>query len=444
MPTAGMPSADRHLIKLHRLVRRAGLFESQWYRDRYPAAAAAGGDLLRHFLERGAARGHLPSPLWRGLDADGCAALAERHGKAGRSLWRHMLAQRGPGGDAFDSVGMSGRELTRSGPLTPHGFARALDRTLSTDSSLTLDLLVVDHAMGGGANRYRNERLAEMLGQGGTVGLLTYRLRLDRYLLELCDGETCIIVATACLPELVELMQRLTIERILLNNLASYPDVMEMIQILRRAVLAGGARLDFPVHDFFAVCPSYRLLDDRQEFCGVPPLQRCRACLPKVVLPASVPNSPRDIDAWRTIWAGLLDVTSQIVAFSNSSRELLARAYPGLDPQRIVVQPHDVSYLPARTVEWSTDASLHIGVVGEISFAKGAEVVAALHRELQHRQSPIKLSVIGTLDRQYEAAIPQTGRYRTADLRGHPGGSASMSAWSHRSGPRRSATSQRS
>ena len=81
-------------------------FRPPWYRDRYPAAAAAGGDLLRHFLERGAARGHLPSPLWRGLDADGCAALAERHGKAGRSLWRHMLAQRGPGGDAFTARGI--------------------------------------------------------------------------------------------------------------------------------------------------------------------------------------------------------------------------------------------------------------------------------------------------------------------------------------------------
>ena len=47
---------------------------------------------------------------------------------------------------------------------------------LPTEGPLALDLLVVDHAMGGGANRYRDERLAEMLGQGQTVGLLTYRL----------------------------------------------------------------------------------------------------------------------------------------------------------------------------------------------------------------------------------------------------------------------------
>ena len=189
-----------------------------------------------------------------------------------------------------------------------------------------------------------------------------------------------------------------------------------MIDTIRRVTASSGAKLELPLHDFFAVCPSFNLLDDRQEFCGVPELDRCRACIARVDLPEPVCDAPRDIDAWREAWSPLLLEARDIIAFSGSSRELLARAYPDLGHQRVVVRPHTVDYLPQRKVAVETNAPLHIGVVGEISYAKGAEVVAELFDLLQRTRSPVRLSVIGTLDKRYAGDIPQTGRYRAVDL----------------------------
>ena len=416
MPARMLPAPDQRLVRLYRLVQGTALFDPPWYVDRYPGARAAGGDPLRHFLVSGAAHGFLPSPHWRGLDADGCAALAERHGKAGRSLWRYMRSQRGSGADAFLGAAGSTRELTPIGPLSAAAFLRALDCDPGTVGRLAIDLLVVDHAMGGGANRYRDQRLAQALELEQIVALLTYRLSEDRYRLELCDGDSIVLVTTGQLAELGELLQRLTLGRILLNNLVSYPDVRRMIDTIRRVTASNGAKLELPLHDFFAVCPSFNLLDDRQEFCGVPELDRCRACIARVDLPEPVCDAPRAIDAWREAWSPLLLEARDIIAFSGSSRELFARAYPDLGHQRVVVRPHTVDYLPQRKVAVETNAPLHIGVVGEISYAKGAEVVAELFDLLQRTRSPARLSVIGTLDKRYAGDIPQTGRYRAVDL----------------------------
>ena len=62
------------------------------------------------------------------LDADECAALAERHGKAGRSLWRYMRSERGAGADAFLGAAGPTCELTPIGPLSAAAFLRATDR----------------------------------------------------------------------------------------------------------------------------------------------------------------------------------------------------------------------------------------------------------------------------------------------------------------------------
>ena len=106
----------------------------------------------------------------------------------------------------------------------------------------------------------------------------------------------------------------------------------------------------------------------------------------------------------------------EIVTFSRASGSLLQRAYPDLDAKQVSVRPHAVRYLPDRALELDPCAPLHIGVVGEISHAKGAEVVTALDDLLRRTRSAARLSVIGTLDRSQPGEIPRTGRYRTADL----------------------------
>ena len=88
VPSRLLSQSERRLLKVYRLARTSGLFDAGWYVSQYPDAGADGVDPLRHFLERGAARGHLPSPLWRGLDTE----CVRRAGGAARQARPSVLA----------------------------------------------------------------------------------------------------------------------------------------------------------------------------------------------------------------------------------------------------------------------------------------------------------------------------------------------------------------
>ena len=47
------------------LVHGSGLFDTDWYRQRYPDATASGIDPVEHYLTIGAALGYDPSPLFQ-------------------------------------------------------------------------------------------------------------------------------------------------------------------------------------------------------------------------------------------------------------------------------------------------------------------------------------------------------------------------------------------
>lgn len=403
---------DRRRQRVHRLVRQAGLFSAEWYRAQYGSLESLPADLLRHFIEYGAARGFLPSAAWAGLSTAQCIALAEQHGKPGRAMWRYMRAQRGPGSDVFVTRG-----LIPLGPFTPAAFAGTIERG-EAGPGLPIDLVVVDHAMGGGANRYRDQRLAAEMARDRTVGLLTYHIAERRFAFEVRVADACVFAAASSLGEVETLLAPLQPRTLLVNNLASYPDVPRVLALLRRFADERASRIEFPLHDYLSVCPSFNLLDDRLDYCGVPALARCRNCLEHVELPIPTAAAPRDIVAWRSAWAGLLERAAPILAFSTASLDLLRRAHPSLDPDRSELRPHLVDYLPQVQLPLDLRAPLHIGVVGEISFAKGAAIVAALAAALRRRPSEVRLTVIGTVDKRYADGIVQTGRYDAADLPG--------------------------
>ena len=407
LPSWLFPGHLRRQRRVHRLMRQSALFAADWYVARYGPAAGLGRDPLYHFVAQGAARGFLPSPDWHGRSSDEATALAERHGKAGRSAWRYMRDQGGLASDVFAAQG-----LVPLGPLRPEIFASTVESVLS-GAPWAIDLLVVDHAMGGGANRYRNQRLADALGSGDRVALLTYHLTYRRYRLEIPVGDALVAVAADDPAGVARLLRVLAPATVLVNNLASYPDVPGMLDLVRER-FAG--RVEFPLHDYLAICPSFTLLDDGGRFCGIPGLDRCRTCLSAAQLPLPTRNAARDIDRWRAAWSSLLAASDRVVAFSASSRDLLLRAHPSLAERAIEVRPHKVDYLPAAATAPDRGAPLHIGVVGEISVAKGAAVVAGLARALARRPGGTRLTVIGTVDRAFAAGIDQTGRYRTADL----------------------------
>jgi glycosyltransferase involved in cell wall biosynthesis len=127
----------------------------------------------------------------------------------------------------------------------------------------------------------------------------------------------------------------------------------------------------------------------------------------------------RDISKWRAIWGALLVNADEITVFSNSTAQLLKKAYPQIDVARLSITPHKVEHLSGEAVRVTRPDRLCIGIVGHIGFHKGATFVQALAREIRHREMDLKIIVVGLIDARCDTTVvSQTGPYRHEDLPG--------------------------
>ena len=171
------------------------------------------------------------------------------------------------------------------------------------------------------------------------------------------------------------------------------------------------------MHDYYPICPSHFLLDAREKYCGVPDIETCSRCLPEIDFWFVSFFESRDIRLWRSKWGACLDVADSVLCFSNASRDLLLKAYPGLGAERVDVVPHATSYFPSRKPQLNMSGGLHIGVLGEIGPHKGSAIVQALSEEIIRQDADTRISVIGTLEADCDATVvSETGPYDASSL----------------------------
>lgn len=257
-------------------------------------------------------------------------------------------------------------------------------------------VLVFDHAMGGGANRFRQGLVAVLRGQAQRVMVVTPDLPRLGYRVALLQGGSEWSMQVDTLAGVLDLIAGASIEAIHLNNLVSFDDPVMVVDWAHERAVAGVRTVCY-LHDYFAACPSWTLIDDRGQYCGVPELDRCRSCLARNAVPFLGFLDKPDVARWRRHWGALLG-TSELIAFSQASADILLRAYPELERDRIRIRPHRIDYLPTRPVRPRLDEPLVIGIVGHISVPKGALVVKRMAELIGHHQLPARIVVIGTIE----------------------------------------------
>jgi glycosyltransferase involved in cell wall biosynthesis len=279
--------------------------------------------------------------------------------------------------------------------------------------------VVFDHNMGGGANQYRRTLVEERLAAGDSVLLCTYNLPTLDYRLQLsrpgAENETYRI---ASFEYLDPILGGKGVSELFVNSSVSFDEPLlfaEWVTQMRTAHRA--LRLTIAMHDYFAVCPSFVLLNADGRYCGIPDLSECAACLSRHTASYVALSPPTAIGPWRAGWGRCLQTADEVRCFSDSTRGLLLRAYPGLDSSRIRVIPHRVDYLPSRLPRLVHAAPLVIGIIGNISVQKGALVVREMLACLDREASEARIVVIGTLDQSVSSKrLRVTGPYRHEDL----------------------------
>ncbi len=279
--------------------------------------------------------------------------------------------------------------------------------------------IVIDNNMGGGSNHYRRMLIAERLADGETVLACTYNLPVLEYRLHLLrPGEEERVFAASTFEILERVLEQAAIGEIFVNSPVSFDEPLALADWLARMRDEHPeTRLTISAHDYFAICPSFVLLDADGRYCGIPSLDECSRCLKRHDAPYVALAPPSEIGTWRAMWGRALAAADEVRCFSQATRAHFLKAYPALDPKRITVVPHKPDYAPQRLPRVDQRAPLVIGVVGEITEQKGARIVTGMAGEIDRAGLDVRIVVIGTLAAAHRSErLRVTGAYQRKDL----------------------------
>jgi glycosyltransferase involved in cell wall biosynthesis/ADP-heptose:LPS heptosyltransferase/Flp pilus assembly protein TadD len=157
-----------------------------------------------------------------------------------------------------------------------------------------------------------------------------------------------------------------------------------------------GLPVVFSFHDFYAVCPTVKLLDEANVYCGgkcTATKDECRHELWRE--PDFPPLKHAAIGAWREQLGPVLDKCDAFLTTSESARATLIGVYPCLGKRPFLVIPHgrDFQRFDQIADPIKNGEIIRILIPGNISAAKGLEVIADLGKRAAAQN--IELHVLG-------------------------------------------------
>jgi glycosyltransferase involved in cell wall biosynthesis len=295
-------------------------------------------------------------------------------------------------------------------------YAEAIREKLSINEQKFV-ILVIDHDLGGGANLYREQLLAKKIKEGATVFIFSFHVINLSYVLMVRNERLNERLDISGYDFLLELAEQFKFKEIIYNTGVSFVHPEEIPRLIVKLKNKLNPRLTLLAHDFFMVCPSHCLLDDKGVFCQIPDTRQCQSCLTRNQQGFATLFQARDMVLWRALWGNVIELADEVITFSNDSLKLFQKAYPLLDLSRAVVIPHEIEHLQCEHVRPSYKATLRIGVVGQIGSHKGAKFVQELAQEIKGRDLDIQIVVIGAIESRCEQSIVrQTGPYQHEQL----------------------------
>ncbi len=288
-------------------------------------------------------------------------------------------------------------------------------------SQYTQTVAIIDHELGGGSNSYRDEKINTYLSIGSIVcvvkNIIDYN---ENYLictfLDQSESFECIVDSYQIL---FELLGQLSIDKLFLNSLVSFPDFNLLLQYILNYISKHNIDLIIPLHDYYPLCPNYTLLYQEQYYCELPDdTAICRNCLRYMHKKEEFPSRIQtyNIEEWRSIWQRLLHESCHIVCFSKASKEIFIKVYPELQ-EKIKIEPHNIKGKYSYIYENKKNQKKIIGVIGGINIAKGAKVIESLVKYIERNHIDAKVVLIGEVSQKIDSEIfVKTGKFTPETL----------------------------
>ena len=280
--------------------------------------------------------------------------------------------------------------------------------------------VIFDHNLGGGANHYLDDLIKNKKSKDEVVCLIRYDfLNSKHYRIDFITYDKEVSYYSKSLFDLYDILNIFSFDEIFLNSFVSYPNIEDILKICRKLKNKDN-KLVVPIHDYFPICPSYTLLNNKMEYCNIPKdFTTCNNCLKLHKGEFKQFEKEEDINNWRSNWKKLFDASDEVLCFSNASKDIFYKAYPEFI-EKVRVIPHDISgrYENIYDPELALSKTKVIGILGGINEAKGAKVVQNLVDYIKTNNLNAKIISIGELSISIEESevFHCTGRYKIEKL----------------------------
>jgi GT2 family glycosyltransferase len=301
--------------------------------------------------------------------------------------------------------------------LDPHKTLRQLLVIISTSKSKGV-YLMINQLLGGGSNIYFKNRVDEYKKLNRAVLELIYNYYSNSFYLYFSYKDYNFKFELDTTKDIEEIFKNITCREIFVNNLVSFKDISLVIDFIESISKRNRAKLIIPIHDYFMICPNYTLLNQKNIYCNIPNIDECEKCLSSSNLEwKTFINENIDIRQWRDNFKRLIDISSQIIAFSTSSKDIFLKAYKDIDSSKIKIIPHKVEPLEKVTKKNYSNLYTTIGILGAINEAKGASILEELLKKIDKQNLPIKIVLIGDTSKALSSKnLKITGKYIRDDL----------------------------
>lgn len=276
-------------------------------------------------------------------------------------------------------------------------------------------ILWFDLSLGGGTDVYSHNQF-NLLKEKNNILRVQYDHSYDCFILSIPNDVVGIAIS---FDEITPFLSRIDFSVICINSLVGWKHIHDVLDFVSDYKLVHSkSKISYRCHDYHSLCPSLNLLNCEGVYCNTKFRDGCDTCISRIRLRNNeienrvIYSEFTCISNWRKMWGDFFEkYVDEVVAFSNSTKELFLKVYPHLFNKFIVI-PHKV--VPLDKVDIKEHKSINIAFLGNMKlYQKGNRVIDNM---LKTNTDPnVKFYVIGSFDKEYKDLVI-TGEYNSQDI----------------------------